>query len=142
MPILAFAEAARLAGVDPSTIHRRVKRGEISASRQPNGKRGIELVELLRVYPDLAGEPGMQSGGQGGAPGHAMDDAVVHAMAGKVELLERELAAAKDREGRLLALLETEQAARLALEQRLLPGPRRSLLDRLADALGRFRGRG
>lgn len=41
-----------------------------------------------------------------------------------------------------MALLEAEQGARRELEQRLLPGPRRSLLDRLADALGRLRGRG
>ncbi len=137
MPQLSFTEAARLAGVDASTLHRKVKRGELSAVTQANGRRVIDLAELLRLYPDLATDSGMPSGMPPGMPGHARDDASLQALADKAALLDRELQAARERESRLLALLEQEQAARRALEQHLLPGPRRGWLARLVAAVRR-----
>ena len=137
MPLLSFTEAARLAGVDVSTIHRRVKRGDLSAVRHPNGKRAVELAELLRVYPDLAVASGMHPG----VPGHANEHAALHATSDTVALLERELAAAREREARLLAMLEQEQRTRRELEQRLLPPPRRSMWDHLEEWLERLKRR-
>jgi len=46
--ILNVADSARLAGVEPSVIHEQIKTGVISKTAQ-----GIDLSELIRVYPDL-----------------------------------------------------------------------------------------
>lgn len=127
MPNLSFAEAARLAGVDAATISRKVRRGEISVTRLPNGRRVIDLAELLRVYPDASAGPDMQAS----ASGQATD--------ATVELLRRELESAREEKRRLLDMLEAEQRARRDLEQRLLPGPRRGLVDWL---VGLFRRSG
>lgn len=124
MPQLSFAEAARLAGVDNSTVHRYVRRGLLSAVRLPNGRRAIELSELVRVFPDIAAGPG--------TPQQGAEQTAAPASPATVELLQRELAAAREREQRLLTMLEQEQAARRELELRLLPAPRVGLLDRLA----------
>lgn len=48
MTILNVADSARLAGVEPSVIHEQIKTGVISKTA-----RGIDLSELIRVYPDL-----------------------------------------------------------------------------------------
>ena len=48
MTILNVADSARLAGVEPSVIHEQIKTGVISKTAQ-----GIDLSELIRVYPDL-----------------------------------------------------------------------------------------
>ncbi len=56
MPILSVAHAARLAQVDRATIRRKIKAGVLSTSSRPEGGKGIELSELLRVYPDAAAQ--------------------------------------------------------------------------------------
>ncbi len=56
MPILSVAQAARLAQVDRATIRRKINAGILSASASPEGGKGIELSELLRVYPSAAAQ--------------------------------------------------------------------------------------
>lgn len=56
MPVLSFTAAARLAGVDRQTIRRAVQSGKLSATSTPDGKKGIELSELLRVWPDATAQ--------------------------------------------------------------------------------------
>jgi hypothetical protein len=48
MTILNVADSARLAGVEPAVIHEQIKIGVISKTAQ-----GIDLSELIRVYPEL-----------------------------------------------------------------------------------------
>lgn len=56
MAIFPVAEAAKRAGVERTTLYRKLKKGEISAHSDPSGNKFIEASELLRVYPkaDLA----------------------------------------------------------------------------------------
>lgn len=49
--LLSLSEAARRAGVDRSTIYRKLKQGALSATIGPDNARKIELAELLRLYP-------------------------------------------------------------------------------------------
>lgn len=51
MPTISFSEAARIAGVNPSTIHRAVKKGRLSAKMLDNGQKVIDPSELQRVFP-------------------------------------------------------------------------------------------
>lgn len=51
--LLKFADAARLAKVDPATISRSVKTGVISVTLDEKGKRRIDFSELCRVYPHV-----------------------------------------------------------------------------------------
>lgn len=51
--LLKFADAARLANVDPATISRSVKSGVISVTLDERGKRRIDFSELCRVYPHV-----------------------------------------------------------------------------------------
>ncbi|WP_034998010.1 helix-turn-helix domain-containing protein [Beijerinckia mobilis] len=50
---ISAAEAARLTGVDKSTITRAVKDGRFSAQKDINGRLIIEPAELFRVFPPL-----------------------------------------------------------------------------------------
>ena len=51
MAIFPVAEAAKRAGVERTTLYRKLKKGEISAHLDPSGNKFIEASELLRVYP-------------------------------------------------------------------------------------------
>lgn len=51
IPVISFTEAAKLAGVNPSTIHRAVKNGRLSARTLDNGRKAIDPSELERVFP-------------------------------------------------------------------------------------------
>ena len=53
MPILTFSQAARVIYASRSTIYRYVKKGKISVLQLPNGKRGIDITELERVFGPL-----------------------------------------------------------------------------------------
>ena len=124
MSILTFSQAIRAAGVARSTIYRYVKDGKLSATRFPDGRRGIDTAELERVFGPLQSfdtsqtiaskqsrtakiQPGMFQGW----------DEIVELLRQQVQLLERELMDAKAEKAKLLGLLE----------QRLLeiPGKRR-----------------
>ncbi len=63
MAILNYSAAARAAGVARSTIQRHVKSGKLSATTRPDGGRGIDTAELLRVFGELhgSGEPPARS---------------------------------------------------------------------------------
>jgi hypothetical protein len=89
MPILTYAEAARRAGVDPSTIRRKVDRGQLAASARPDGTRGVELSELARLYPHA-----LTPASTGAAPRQAQAEAAPMPDAGR---LARELEVARAR---------------------------------------------
>lgn len=50
---LNLSEAAKAAGVNRSTIYRKVKKGEISSTLDASGNPLIHVAELQRVYPKL-----------------------------------------------------------------------------------------
>src|SRR5512135_244874 len=96
MPILSVAQIARLAQVDRATIRRKVSAGIISTNTSHDGGKGIELSELLRVYPDAAAQVspmGAHEQNDASAQGSPMA-----ALERENELLRQELAAAKERE--------------------------------------------
>jgi hypothetical protein len=138
MPVIGFSEAARLAQVARSTIQRKVKRGELSAIRRPDGAYGIEVAELERVFGTLQtvaplDDPSRQPLGRSAPPPTEADSQRVAGLERQLERLERELDTAHQREAWLRGQVE-------ALQQRLLPAPRRGLLARLTQALARRRG--
>lgn len=129
MAILSISEAARKAGVARSTIQRKLKEGSLSAIRRPDGTRGIETSELYRVF----GEPqGRQQDASAVQPETEHQERAL--LQSQLEAMRQELDAARDREGWYRARIEN-------LEQRLLPPPRQSWLDRLAEAINKVRGR-
>ncbi len=126
MPILSVAQAARLAQVDRATIRRKISAGILSASITPEGGKGIELSELLRVYPDAAAQVAPMSA-------HEQDDASAQgapmaALERENELLRQELTAAKERERWLQNQIDQ-------IQQRRLPPPRQGIIERIAEAI-------
>ena len=121
MSILTFSQATQVANVSRSTIYRYAQEGRISVVRLPNGKRGIDVAELERVFGPLKKSDTSQNilikqvrtaKTQGDV--FQERDEVVKLLHQQVELLERELTSAKEEKARLLGLLE----------QRLLESPR------------------
>ena len=54
MPTYSLSEAARLAKVDQSTLYRQVQSGILSVQTNTKGRKRVDLVELIRIYPDVA----------------------------------------------------------------------------------------
>jgi vacuolar-type H+-ATPase subunit I/STV1 len=52
MAKFAIADAANRAGVERTTLYRKMNKGEISAEIDAHGNKVIDASELLRVYPD------------------------------------------------------------------------------------------
>ena len=121
MALLNLTAAAQAAGVNRSTMIRALKNGRLSATNNEMGERCIDTAELMRVFGPLKAD----------AQAHAhplpMQAIGVDAL---VEVLQEQLRHAtereqqgRERELRLLAMLEVEQAARRDMEQKLLPAP-------------------
>lgn len=49
--MLSLSKAARLARTSKATIHRQIKSGKLSATRQDDGSYSIDPSELARVHP-------------------------------------------------------------------------------------------
>ena len=122
MALLNLTAAARAIGVNRSTIARALKSGRLSATTNEAGERCIDTVELLRVFGSL------QADAQADAqplPMRAMGtDALVDVLQEQLRCANEREQQGREREARLLALLEAEQQARRDLEQRLLPAPK------------------
>jgi len=117
--VVPISEAARIAGVGRSTLYRHLKKGTLSAVKHRDGSRGIDLAELARVYPQMSHETSQKrprgvSVGQNDTGNQspqvaalvATMQAEVKHLRERVEFLERELADTKNRENRLLGILE------------------------------------
>ena len=133
MALLNLTASARAVGVNRSTIVRALKSGRLSATANELGERCIDTAELMRVFGRLQSDaqPNAYADAQG-LPMQASGDAQPFAQdqSELVEVLQEQLKDAKERErqalereGRLLAMLETEQQARRELETKLLPAP-------------------
>ena len=113
MSILTFSQAIRAAGVARSTIYRYVKEGKLSATRFPDGRRGLDTAELERAFGPLQSFdtsqtiPSKQSRTAKIQPGMFQErDEIVKLLRQQVQLLERELVDAKAEKAKLLGLLE------------------------------------
>ena len=130
MTILGINVAARAAGVARSTIQRAIKTGRLSAVSTATGERGIDLAELLRVFGPLPQTRQEQTAVllPAAAPDATGEATLIGVLQEQLQqALERERQAierARERESRLLALLETEQQARRELEMKRLSAPR------------------
>ncbi len=129
MAILSISEAARTWRMGRTTIQRAIREGKLSAAVQPNGSKGIDTSEMVRVFGepciDAGNDPvrdaGINPGGAdpmhvdtGGAsqPDTAQTVAVLQA---QIDLLKAQLNDAHDRELWFRRQLEDVQ--------RLLPAP-------------------
>ncbi len=130
MALLNLTAASRAAGVNRSTIVRALKSGRLSATTSDAGERCIDTAELMRVFGALKGDAYADAQA---VPMHATGDAhpVAQDQPALLEVLQEQLRQAhereregREREARLLAMLETEQQARRDLETKLLPAPR------------------
>ena len=133
MALLNLTAASRAVGVNRSTIARAVKNGRLSTTTNEQGERCIDTAELMRVFGTL------KTDAQGDAPAdayplhrHAIGDAQgdTQGQDALIEVLQEQLRQSnereregREREARLLAMLEVEQAARRELETKLLPAP-------------------
>ena len=137
MALLNLTAAAQAAGVNRSTVARALKNGRLSATNNEMGERCIDTAELMRVFGPLKADA------QANAHPLSMQAIGVDAL---VEVLQKQLRHAtereqqgRERELRLLAMLEVEQAARRDMEQKLLsppPPPRSTRLVILLIGLG------
>lgn len=120
MAQLSVSAAARAVGKDRGTIHRYIKSGKLSVSKNTAGHTVIETAELLRVFGALQGDGGMPAVAQ-----HVVapveNSSVQHILESTLELMKQQLKASQEREERLLIMLGQEQEARRELERRLLP---------------------
>ena len=124
MPILTITEAAKAAGISRPTLYRRIKSGQLSTVKQPDGTKGVDSSELVRVFGVLQAVTDHSVK----IEHHEIEDVLHERIKGLVreselllrenELLRTQLANAENEKIRLLRLLE----------QRLLEtskGPRR-----------------
>ena len=124
MPILTITEAAKAAGISRPTLYRRIKSGQLSTVKQPDGTKGVDSSELVRVFGVLRAVTDHSVN----IEHHKIEDVLHERIKGLVreselllrenELLRTQLANAENEKIRLLGLLE----------QRLLEtskGPRR-----------------
>ncbi len=124
MPIFTITEAAKAVGISRPTLYRRIKSGQLSTVRKPDGARGIDSSELVRVFGELQTDTDRAVKSE-----HREIEAVLREriqgltregelLLRENELLRTQLASAENEKDRLLGLLE----------QRLfeaLKGPRR-----------------
>ena len=144
MAILTMRQAANTVGVSRSTIYRKVEEGILSLATMPDGAKGVDASELIRVFGELKSKAADTPNGNRAtvsaqSPATASDSHETAILKTQVELLHDQLELAKERERRLLAMLEEEQRSRRELEVRMLPAPRRSFIDELASAIAKLR---
>jgi len=134
--LLSLTDAAKLAGVSRATLYRKLKSGELSATKRRDGSRAIDTAELVRVFGELQ-QPATSHAVASETPRDAPDGpetplgqvealkAQLEGLKRENELLRRELADAKNDKSRLLAIVE----------QKALPGP--SWWDKLTGRLNK-----
>ena len=120
MAQLSISAAARAAGKDRGTLHRYIKSGKLSASKNSAGSVVVETAELLRVFGTLSGDGEKDATGETVAK-PAENSSVQHVLESTLELLKQQLRASQEREEKLLMMLGQEQESRRELERRLLP---------------------
>ncbi|MDQ2696440.1 MAG: hypothetical protein M3Z21_13915 [Pseudomonadota bacterium] len=144
MPILSIAEAARRAGVDPGTIRRRIERGKLSATTRPDGTKGVELSELARLYPQVvaaASSSGIQQHPAAAPQQHAAADLGVIQRDVELLRLRQENDMLKQRLDETRADRDWLRGQVEHLQQRLLPAPKRGVVEWLGELVEKLRKR-
>lgn len=125
MALLNLTAAAHAVGVNRSTVARALKGGRLSATTNDTGERCIDTAELMRVFGSLKAD--VQVDAQA-LPMHAMgSDTLVDVLQEQLRQAYEREQQGREREARLLALLELEQATRREMETKLLPAPMSAL---------------
>lgn len=134
MAILSISEASRRWRLGRSNLYRAIKSGRLNLSARPDGTRGVDTSELVRVF----GEP--STGTTANVPPLSVDTprmpdpddreqartlSPVNLLQAQVTQLSAQLEQSQLEKARLLTMLENEQQARRDLEQKLLPAPSR-----------------
>ena len=109
MIILSVTEAAKVVGVGKATIYRRLKEGTLTVSKRPDGSKGVDTDELIRVFGELKPQ----------SDENLMESSLRRSEI--TELLQRQIGSL---ENQLQASLEREVKLLNLLEQRLLEAPR------------------
>lgn len=116
------SEASKLTGKSRTTLYKLMGSGQLSHTVEASGGRVLDTEELLRVFGSIGhtGTPRDTPPGQQTTPHRTPVDTDL------VAILKGQLAAAQEREQRLMALLESAQAL-LALPDapQAAPGPKR-----------------
>ncbi|HMQ12560.1 MAG TPA: hypothetical protein PKD21_03840, partial [Candidatus Competibacter phosphatis] len=129
MPTFNISAAARAVGTSRASIQRAIKSGRLSATTNEQGKRVIDLSELLRVFGPLKqGEQASTDASmdveQRDTPSIAVhEQGLVDALREHLDDAREQLRLAQEEKRHLLSMLEVEQAARRDLETKLLPAP-------------------
>lgn len=143
MAILTISEAARRWRLGRSNLYRAVKSGRLNLSARPDGTKGIDNSELVRVFGEpsnrttanmsgLSGEQDQTGEPSGCEQGRTLyqDDrehlgtfAPVRLLQAQVDQLADQLERVQEEKARLLSMLESEQQARRELETKLLSAP-------------------
>ena len=108
MPILNVTEAAKATNRSRATLYRHINKGDLSVRQQPDGTKGIDTSELMRVFGPLQQDTSQtrKTAHHETDPNTALLQSRIEALERENELLRRELADAKNEKGRLLGLLE------------------------------------
>ena len=108
MPILTVTEATKAIQRSRATLYRHIKKGELSAHQQPDGSKGIDTSELIRVFGPLHQDTYQtrKTAHHETDPNTTLLQSRIEALERENKLLRRELADAKNEKGRLLGLLE------------------------------------
>ena len=103
MVLLTISKAAKTVGKPRSTLYKHIKNGKLSAIMDSAGNRRIDTSELARVYGDYKPdtEPTVATN-----TNVVILESKIQSLEAQNRLLERELEAAKDRENKLMGLLE------------------------------------
>lgn len=123
MTILSIADAAQAVGCTRQHIYRLVGKGRLSSVSRPDGTRGIDTSELLRVFGSIKNPPAQATAGDshqvttGDSRRQPHEPALQASQVLEVELraakdalrvAEDRLREAQDRENRLLELLAAQ----------------------------------
>lgn len=104
---LSISEAARRAGVNRTTLHRRIEKGELSKEIGDDGKPVIDLSELARLYPAVVkAEQAQQSRQQ--SVQHANEHHATDALLRENSLLRETVDDLRRERDRLLGVVETQ----------------------------------
>ncbi|MBK7542829.1 MAG: hypothetical protein IPN66_07260 [Candidatus Competibacteraceae bacterium] len=143
MAILTISEASRRWRLGRSNLYRAIKSGRLNLSARPDGSRGIDTSELVRVFGEpserttanMSGLSGEQVEGQEADDREHLRTLVQddreqartfspgRLLQAQVDQLTAQLEQSQQEKTRLLGMLETEQQARRELETKLLPAP-------------------
>ncbi|MCL1916128.1 MAG: hypothetical protein FWG17_05420 [Desulfovibrionaceae bacterium] len=112
MAQLTISASARAVGKDRSTLKRYISAGRLSVSKSVTGQPQIDVAELMRVFGELKSDGGVK------IPETHSPDQALH---GAMEVLNRQLQSAQERESWLKSQLETALERIRALEGLILP---------------------